>query len=137
MEKKEYKKSYWGLIGLFIIYFVVLTGAVFLPYSAKIMTLVTMNISTIWFVTLTYVIYKTEKIYWYSGLFYEDVKDLPSEVRREYGRKHVVRFAWFVLFYLVYSAVSYWQNLSIAIDITVMCVGVMAVAISTMGIKLE
>ena len=137
MEKKEYKKSYWGLIWLFIIYFVVLTGAVFLPYSAKIMTLVTMNISTIWFVTLTFVIYKTEKIYWYTGLFYEDVKDLPSEVRREYGRKYVVRFAWFALFYLVYSAVSYWQNLSIAVDVTVMCVGVVAVAISTMGIKLE
>lgn len=56
MEKKEYKKSYWGLIWLFIIYFVVLTGAAFLPYSAKIMTLVTMNISTIWFVALTFVI---------------------------------------------------------------------------------
>lgn len=137
MEKKEYKKSYWGLIWLFIIYFVVLAGAAFLPYSAKIMTLVTMNISTIWFVTLTYVIYKTEKIYWYTGLFYEDVKDLPSEVRREYGRKYVVRFAWFALFYLVYSVVSYWQNLSIAVDVTVMCVGVVAVAISTMRIKLE
>lgn len=133
----EYKKSYGGLVLLFVIYIAALTVAVFLPFNTKGMTLITMNISCIWFVLLTYVIYKTERIYWYTGVMYEEARDVPSEKRKEFAKKHFERFSAYAVLYLVYSVVSFFMKLSVGMDVTFMCVGVIAVAISTINIKLE
>ena len=91
---------------------------------------------TIGMALLTWIIYKNEKIYWYTGLSYEDARKAGSEQRKEYAMKHFKRFGIFAGIYLVYSIIALLFDIPIGVSITIVLIGLVGVALSTMNIKL-
>ena len=134
----EYKKSYKGLI----IWLVVFTVVLFLLPLIKtendnLMTLLLLNLMSAGIAVLTWMIWKTESIYWYTGLTFEEAEKTPSEVRKRYALRHAKRFTIFAVIFAVYSVAAYIWSFPIGLSITLSCLGLVGVALSTMKIKLE
>ena len=132
------KKSYKGL-GLWMLGFVavVLSVALIPELDYKIATRLVLNSTSISVSVLAYIIYKTEYIYWYNGVSYEQANKTESRIRKSYAYAHVVVFAKFSLFMAVFSVIMHLMNKSIAWDIIVCTIGLIVAAISTIKIKLQ
>ena len=137
-QKEEYKKGYKGFVlmmaGLVAIMFLL----PFIPNAdAKITAIVLDNIMNFWMALLTWIIYITEKVYWYTGLSYEEALKAGSSVRKRYAMSHFQRFAAFAAAYVVYSLISCFFSVPFIADIMIETIGIVVVAISTMNIKLK
>lgn len=134
----EYKKSYKGYVILMFLYILALIGIMFLPIdNPNQITVLIGESMVVWMAILTGVIWKTEKIYWYTGVEYNQVKDLPSEVRKRYGYRHFKRFLIVGILYTIYAVFAYIFKVHWGISTSLVVVVLVAVAISTMNIKLE
>ena len=137
MYMEKYKKSYWGFVLWLIGFCVACFACVFLPKtSTQILIAVIDNIMIIGCFILTFIIYKTEYVYWYNGTCYEEAKEAGTERRKKFALLHMKRFGYFALAFLIYSIVSVWIGLPYGIDIAVATIGIVGVAISTINIKL-
>ena len=134
---EEYKKSYKGLVIWLILYMAAFFVPVFLPAEVKLITLLCYNIMIIGCAVLTYMIYKNEKIYWYSGIFYEDAAKMTSPQRKAYAFKMFKRFAVFAVLYVIYSVIAYVTGVHSGVNLAVASIGLVGVALSTLNIKLE
>ncbi len=135
----EYKKSYKGFIIWLIAFLTVSIGVALIPedaVSAAFLMRVVGNICTISIAILAFVICETECVYWYTGISYEDAVKAGSEKRREYAWKHFQRFGTFAVIYLVISIAAQLLQINMWVDLTFLFVGVIAVAVSTIRIKL-
>ena len=130
------KKSYKGFVVWMISFCVAVVGVCFLPVDYAIMNLIIYNICTFGVTLLTFVIYKTEYVYWYSGTSYEDAQKAGSERRKRFAWKHVKVFGLFSLIFLLFSIISYTLQFRFWIDILVLMVGLIVVAIRTIPFKL-
>lgn len=133
----EYKKSY----KLFILWIIAMIITSFLPaflYEMKlqIMLAIVDNILTIDIFLLTLIIYLTESIYWYNGTTFEQARDAGSERRKAFAAAHMKRFGIFALAFLIYSIISIFIGLPSALDVVICVIGIVAVALSTIKIKL-
>ena len=134
----EYKKSYKGFVLWMVLFIASLFGCAFVPTKdANLMTLLVDNVMTIGMAILTGIIYKNEKIYWYTGLSYEDAKQASSRQRKKYAMQHFKRFGIFAGIYLAYWIMAYFFAMPIGLSITIALFGLAGVAISTMNIKLD
>lgn len=135
---KTYAKSYKGLVLWFLGFLVLVFCIPILPtQNANLLTLAVMNLMSLSMAVLTWIIWKNEKIYWYNGIEFEKAKQATREQRKRYALRHAKRFTFFALAGLVYSAVAFHWNIPIGFTITVMGLGIVAVALSTIKIKLE
>ncbi|MGN0514899.1 MAG: hypothetical protein ACI4GD_11525 [Lachnospiraceae bacterium] len=133
----EYKKSYKGFVIWMVLFIICMFACAFVPTEdGNLITLLIDNIMTIGMALLTWLIYKNEKIYWYTGLSYEDAKKAGSEQRKEYAMKHFKRFGIFAGIYLVYSIIALLFDIPIGVSITIVLIGLVGAALSTMNIKL-
>lgn len=134
----EYKKSYSGLVLIIALYAVLMLGVVFIPnISARFANVLILNGTNLWIAFLSWVIYKTERIYWFTGIDYKKALNVPSQSRKEYALKHFQRFGLFTAAFIVYSIISCVSGMSVWWDINIEIVGIIGVAFSTIGIKLE
>lgn len=134
---REYKKSYLGLVIWIVLYTAAMTGCAFLPkMDIQILLAVTDNITITGCFVLTFIIYKTEYIYWYNGTDYTKAKEAGSERRKKFALEHMKRFGKFALFFAVYSVISILLHIPYGLDITIAVVGIVFVACSTTNIKL-
>ena len=79
---KEYKKSYRGFVILMVVFVVALFALPFIPNAdAKAISIIVFNIMNLWMALVTFVIYKTEKIHWFTGILYEEALNTLSEFR--------------------------------------------------------
>lgn len=135
---KTYEKSYKGFVIWMAVFVLLLCSVVWLPVqNANLPTLTVLNLMSVGMAVLTWIIYKNERIYWYTGISFEEAKKAASAQRRRYALRHAKRFTWFAAAGLLYSAAAYWKNLPIGFSITVIGLGITAVAISTVKIQLE
>lgn len=130
------RKSYGGLIIWTACYLLLMVGCCFLVDAALMMRLI-MQVTSVGVTLLVYMIYVNEKVYWINGVSFEDALKATSGQRKRFALRHLKLFLWFSGPYLVYSAVSYGLQWSEWIDFTIGCVGICAVAIATVPIKLE
>ena len=113
-------------------------GVVFIPnISARFANILILNGTNLWIAFLSWVIYKTERIYWFTGIDYNKALNVPSQSRKEYALKHFQRFGLFTAAFIVYSIISCVSGMSVWWDINIEIVGIIGVAFSTIGIKLE
>ena len=137
---KEYKKSYLGFITILLIYLVLMFAPAFIPAIHE-----RPGAATAWicFVTAVFVfavifyIYKSEKIYIFSGISYEDALKVSPEKRRNYAYLHVKKFLPATVILIAYSLLAFITELPDALSIVVMCLVLVATAFSTMKIKLD
>lgn len=135
---KPYTKSYKGFVLWFVVFLVLIFCIPFVPTeNANLPTLLVMNCISVSMAVLTWMIWKNEKIYWYNSIEFEQAEKASVEQRKRYALRHAKRFTWYAAATLVYSPLAYRYNIPIAFNITVMALGVVAVAISTLNIKLD
>lgn len=135
----ELKKSYKGFVIWMICFFAVCIGLPFLTrYIADgdFMLRLVGNVCTLSVAVLAFIIYKTEYVYWYNGTSYEEAVKAGSERRKDFAWKHFKRFGGYALVMLVFSVIAHIFRINYCIDITILCVGLIATAISTISFKL-
>lgn len=133
----ELKKSYKGFVIWMIIFLSGMFGCAFLPIDdGDMMCRIVLNECIILLAVLTFIIYKTEYVYWYNGTTYEEALEAGSERRRVFAWKHFRDFGVFALAFLVFSIVAQLLKMGIWNDIVIATVGIVAVAIGTIRFKL-
>ena len=133
----EYKNSYRGLIKWLLWFLVSIFAIPFLPINdVALLTRLSLNVMTLNIVLLMFIIYKTESIYWFNGMPYKDALNAGSEKRKAFAFKHLKFFGLYALFFFVLSVLLHIFYAPFWIDITVCCIGLIVVALSTNVIKL-
>lgn len=135
----ELRKSYKGFVIWIVAFCVISIGIPCLVgdnVDEGIILRLIGNICTISLAVLAFVIYKTEYVYWYTGISFEEALKAGSERRKKYAWKHLVRFGSFALIILGISVVSRFLHLNCWFDFTILCVGLIVTAVSTIPLKL-
>ena len=133
----EYKKSYKLLWLWFALFVGLMVLAAMLPIDNKSLAiLITMNICNGGVALLSFMIYKTQYIYWYNGIEFEEAKAAGEERRIAYGYAHWRLFGGFAALYFAYSLLAQVIPFGIILHILLGTVGLVIAAFSTMKINL-
>lgn len=133
----ELKKSYKGFVIWMLAFCMLAISVCYLPISSyEVMTRIVDNLCAFGITFLTFIIYKTEYVYWYSGISYEEARETESERRKIFAWKHLKRFGFFSLMFFIFSIVAQILQVSVWIDIVILTVGFVIVALSTTHFKL-
>lgn len=136
-EKSMLKKSYKGLILWMAGYTAVLTGAAFLPTrDVGLLVRVIDNLTMVSIVVLMLIIWKTEKVFWFSGMSFEQAVEAGSDRRKAYSWRHVKLFGIFAAAYFLFSVAAQLLHFPFAVDFAVLTAGAIAASIFSMKIKL-
>lgn len=133
----ELKKGYGGFV-LWLLGFVAGMMAIILLLTADagIITRVLLCFTAADVALLAFIVWRTERVYWYNGTDYEAAVAAGSERRREFAWRHFRIFGWYALGQIVFCCVMHLTGVPWWIDIIVFCVGLCAAAFATMPIKL-
>ena len=133
-----YEKSYKGLVLWLIGFLAAEILPAFLPISDEaLLTRIVMNVMTLGLTILCWMMFRNEKIYWINGVSFEQAKRATSDQRRAFAMVYLKKFGKFALIYLAFSVLAQCIRLHIVFDVLIACIGLVAVAISTIKIKLE
>ena len=134
----EYKKSYKGLVIFFVCFIVAISGFAFLSgmYFYQHIARVSISVVNVALAALTFVIYKTQYIYWFNGISFNDAKEAGEERRKAYALSHFKLFGVYAALQLVFSTVMGFLSVTQWVDFAVAAVALCMVAIGTLKIKL-
>lgn len=136
---KEYKKTYKGLVLFLFLYMAVFflldLGTPQLNEKGKV--LLSLQWANFGIVLLMFFIYKTERIYWFTGLSFEEAKRANSQNRKAYAWWHVKYFGLVAFFYGVYSIFSYFMGFPAWWDTILFVIFLGAVAVRSIKVKLD
>ena len=126
----ELKKSYKGFVIWLVFFCLTMIPVVFVDHVTLSIRLC-VNICLLDILILLYMIYKTENVYWYSGIDYEDAVSAGSERRKLYAKKHVTSFLFLTVLFVVYSLLAQFFNINWWIDCIVFMGALIFTVIST------
>jgi hypothetical protein len=134
----EYKESYKGLVIFFIGFVLVLAGMAYLSalFFYQHIVRVSISVVSIAMTLLSMIVCKTQNIYWYNGIEYEDAVEAGEKRRKSYAPAHHRMFGMFTAMQLVFSLVMGICAITQWVDFAVSAVGLCMVAIGTLKIKL-
>lgn len=131
------KKSYTGFIVWMFLFIGILFSLSFLPVEDEsIMIRAIFVFTSLAIAGMMLLIYFTEQVYWINGVTYEQAVEAGSARRKAFALRHLVRFGICTAIYLLFAVVGQIIGWPFWIDIIVFTVGVIATAISTIGITL-
>ena len=131
------KKSYTGFIVWMFLFIGILFSLSFLPVEDEsIMIRAVFVFTSLAIAGMMLLIYFTEQVYWINGVTYEQAVEAGSARRKAFALRHLVRFGICTAIYLLFAVVGQIIGWPFWIDIIVFTVGVIATAISTIGIRL-
>lgn len=133
----EYKKSYKGLVWWLVLMFALTVAAAFLPIrDGDLMTRISLNVMGFLLVALMFIIYKAEAVYWINGVTFEEAEEAGSERRKRFALRHLERFGWFALLYLLFSVGAQLTGIGMGYDAALWAIGLIVTAVCTIPIKL-
>ena len=102
-----YRKSYKGLVIWVLAFLAALLVVCFLPYKSpavpgRLMT----HLCTFGIASLSWMIWRTEQVYWYNGVSFEEAEKAGSERRKAYALRHFRLFGGYALAALAFSMVA-------------------------------
>ena len=131
------KKSYTGFIVWMFLFIGILFSLSFLPVEDEsIMIRAVFVFTSLAIAGMMLLIYFTEQVYWINGVTYEQAVEASSARRKAFALRHLVRFGICTAIYLLFAVVGQILGWPFWSDIIVITVGVIATAISTIGIRL-
>lgn len=131
------KKSYTGLIIWLIIVLAVIISLCNIPFkNPAVMMRLLFTFTATALAVLMFMIYKTDKLYWFNTVSYEDIVNAGYERRQWYAWKVFKRFALFAIVCFVLSLLLHLFGGPFWIDIIVFTVGLVAVAINVTTIRI-
>lgn len=133
----ELKKSYSGFVLWMLGYLAGMAAIIaLLPEDAAVMTRALLCFTAADVALLTFVVWRTEQIYWFNGTEYQAAVEAGSERRKDFAWRHFRIFGWYALAQIVFCCAMHLLGWPWWIDIIVFCVGLCAAAFATMPIKL-
>ncbi len=137
---KEYKKSYTGFLIILLLYLIAAFLPIFIPAihdrPGAVTAWMCFSTAVFVFVMILY-IYKSEKLYLFSGVTFEQASKLSSEQRRNYAYLTLKKFLPATVILIAYSVLAFIAKLPDALSIVIMCLVLVAAAFSTMKIKMD
>ena len=132
-----YRKSYAGFM-LWLIAFVAAVFVIcFLPgANAALMTRLLSNLCTAGIALLTWMVWHTENVYWYTGVDFEMAEKAGSERRKAYALRHFRLFGGYALAALAATLGACLLGMPWWVDFTAIGIGLIAAAFRTMAYKL-
>lgn len=85
---------------------------------------------------LLYYIYRTGRVYWFTGLTYKQAAEAGGDRRRAYARAHLRRFLLASAVFVAYCAAGFALRTGVLLDTIVFLVLLLVAVFSTMRIKL-
>ena len=130
------KKSYKGLIIWLIGY---LLG--FVPMMAiadgKIAVKLVMWYTSAMITLLMLIIRNTDSVYWINGVDFKTAEKAGYEKRMEFAQAHLDKFSKHTVFFTIYAVIGYFLGFDALLDTVVFTVSLVAVAFSTINIRLK
>lgn len=137
MKKTAYRKSYTGLVIWLILFIAATLGASLLPAEDPAVPIrVLMNICTGGIALLAWIVWRSECVYWYNGVSFEQAENAGSERRRDYAFRHFWLFGVYALAALGFTLAGYLAGWPWWVDMTVISIGLIAAALYTTRYKL-
>ena len=134
---RMYRKSYRGFVIWLIVFLVLIFASCFLPVEdAAIMTRLITNLCTLGMAHLTWLIWRTESVYWYNGVSFEDAAKAGAERRKAYALRHFRLFGGYALVSLFITIAAHLLHLPWWVDFTLITVSLIAAAFRTMAYQL-
>lgn len=131
------KKSYVGFILWMIAFVAALLAISFVPTEDYRLPLRLILLLTAWsMAALTFIIWRTEQVYWYNGTSYEEAEAAGSERRKAFAWKHLRVFGGYALALTVIVGMMHVTGMSAWIDFTAGAVGLIAAALYTIRFKM-
>lgn len=132
-----YKKSYTGFILWMVGFVTALLAICFLPVEDEQVLMRLILLLMAWSVTgMAFIIWKTESVYWYNGITFEEAEAAGSERRKAFAWKHLKIFGVYALAASVLSALMQLLGWSAWIDFTLATLGLVVAACMTIPFKL-
>lgn len=132
-----YRKTYAGFITWLIVFVAAMLAICFLPVEDEaVLVRLLLNLCTIGMAQLTWMIWRNERVYWYTGVSFEDAERAGSERRREYAFRHFRLFGGYALVTLAFTMGGHLASWPWWVDMAVLSVGLIAAAFRTMKYKL-
>lgn len=132
------KKSYRELILWMLGFTAMMIGVAFLPIEKNIGLLIRIvdNLTTAGVLVLMLLIWKTEKVFYFTGISFEEAVAAGSDRRRTYAWKHVKLFGLCAAVYLFYSLIAQFLHVSWWIDLCLIMAGLLAAGLYSNKYKL-
>lgn len=132
-----YKKSYTGFIWWMVAFVAALLAIIFLPTEDARLLMRLILLLTAWAMAgLTFIIWRTERVYWYNSTTYEEAEAAGSERRKDFAWQHFRVFGGYALVLTVIVVLMHVAGMSAWIDFTAGAVGLIAAALYTIRFKL-
>ena len=133
----ELKKSYKGFVLWMIGFLAAIFAVAFIPAQDEMMPMRLIMLVTVWAVAgMAFIIWRTERVYWYSGLTYEDALEAGSERRKAFALRHLKVFGAFSTGIVACTALMHLLGAPVWIDIAAATAGLCGAAVWTMPIEL-
>lgn len=131
------KKSYTGFILWLMIFVAATLGISLLPTEDWQLMMRLIILLMAWGIAaLAFIIWRTEQVYWYNGITYEEAEAAGSERRKDYAWRHLKVFGIYALGISVFVWGMQMLGASAWIDFTVGTIGLIVAGCCTMPIKL-
>lgn len=130
------KRTYWGFAAWLVGYTLVMLALSLIPMGVEGYVRILCAETVLAMVLLTYIVYRTEYVYWYNGVSFEEAVQAGSQRRKTYALAHLKRFAAAAVAYLVYAGVAKMLCLPWWLDLIACLVAEVGAAVSTISIKL-
>ena len=131
------KKSYTGFILWLMIFVAATLGISLLPTEDWQLMMRLIILLMGWGIAaLAFIIWRTEQVYWYNGITYEEAEAAGSERRKDYAWRHLKVFGIYALGISVFVWGMQMLGASAWIDFTVGTIGLIVAGCCTMPIKL-
>lgn len=142
IKDNDFKKSYKLLVIYMLSFFVILIIFSFIigffgeSIGEKTVSMFFLHLNSLFIWGISFMIYKTERVYYYNYISYEKANKAGSEARKKYAYIHMRIFTFTFLIFIIYTGVSYIFNINILLDTLVWTILVITAAISTIMVKL-
>lgn len=131
------KKSYKGFVIWLIGFVLMIMLPSFLPIEdVGLIVRIVGNIMTISIAVLMFMIYRTEKVFWITGVSYEEAVEAGAERRRAYALKYVKRFGCIAAGFFLFSVIAQVLGIPYGVDIAVAFTAIVTGALSTIRFRL-
>ena len=131
------KKSYAGFVLWVVAFVAALLCVCSVPAADFNLPLRLIMLLAAWgMASLTFIVWRTEQVYWYNGVTFEEAVQAGPERRKAFAWKHLRIFGLFALGMTAVSCATWLLGWSAWIDFVVCMAGVMAAVIRTTKFRL-
>ena len=136
-----YKKTYSLFIVWVLFFFMILFGAVTMLQSVSIFPqiklLIVFNVVNLLVALLCFLIYKTQYVYWISGISYDEANKASSSSRKLFAKAYLISFSKVLGIYFLYSLLAVGLRIHTLISVLFYMILLIMFSVKIIKIKLN